>query len=255
MAEYKKTLLVYLDLMGFKDLIDESKSDPAKVELIANTLKQMKRQADITLSKSFKSQNFSDLIVRATQPKAGEQIAQLISIECWILASVQSSLFLSSGFMIRGGICFSDLFMENDLVFGPALVRAYELSEKLATFPRILIDPEVVNSVLQDGKTTLSNISVIRGDDAAYFIDYLYVYCVNPNVLTGFSDFRAIMAAHKQQVEKKLLELSSKGERAKQKALWLAIYHNSVVHRVKKVFRRQKIDPTLFLIPDEFLRK
>src|SRR5262249_13583968 len=150
----------------------------------------------------------------------------------WLLASVQGSLFLSSGFMVRGGICFSDLFMENDLVFGPALVRGYELSEKLAIFPRILIDPEVVDAVFQDKKIILSDIHALRGDDAAFFIDYLYVCCVSPTILMGFPDFKAILAVHKQQVERKLRELSTKGERARQKALWLALYHNSVVHRV-----------------------
>jgi hypothetical protein len=74
MAAYEKTLLVYLDIMGFKDLINDSATDLEKIDLIIDTLRQMKRQAGIQmpgiLKTRTKTQNFSDLIVRATYPQS-----------------------------------------------------------------------------------------------------------------------------------------------------------------------------------------
>jgi hypothetical protein len=258
MAQYEKTLLVYLDIMGFKDLIEESATDSTRVDLIIHTLRRMKRQAEIqmpgALKTKTKTQNFSDLIVRATYPQPHQNLIQQISGECWLLAAVQCDLVVSNGVLLRGGMCLNDLYMDDDLVFGPALVTSYQLGERVAMFPRIVIDPPIMDSEKLNPTLQLFNVFIARGDDAAYFIDYLYTCFMHPTIVLGFAGPVEMLEAHKTRVESKLVELSKKGERTKQKALWLALYHNSVLNRLMRQHRKMKPKLSSLLITEEHLR-
>jgi len=257
MAAYEKTLLVYLDIMGFKDLINDSATDPAKIDLIINTLRQMKRQAGIRmpgiLKTKTKTQNFSDLIVRATYPQSDPHLIQQISAECWLLAAVQCDLVVSNGVLLRGGMCLNDLYMDEDIVFGPALVTSYQLGEHVAMFPRIVIDPIIMNSIKLP-ETDLLDVFIARGEDGAYFLDYLYVCFMHPTIVLGIATPANLLAAHKERAERKLIELSEKGDRTKQKGLWLALYHNSVVNRLIRKHRSMKPKLLPLLITEEKLR-
>ncbi|MCC5014638.1 hypothetical protein [Legionella sp. 31fI33] len=51
---------------------------------------------------------------------------------------------LESGFLVRGGISLGLLHHTDQIIFGPALVRAHDLEHNEAKFPRILIDDSVI---------------------------------------------------------------------------------------------------------------
>jgi hypothetical protein len=48
------------------------------------------------------------------------------------------------GFFIRGAVTIGDLYHDREVVFGPGLVRAYDLESNTAIYPRIVLDPNVV---------------------------------------------------------------------------------------------------------------
>jgi hypothetical protein len=49
------------------------------------------------------------------------------------------------GYTIRGAVTSGKLFHEGSIIiFGPALVRAYELERHMAVYPRIIIDPRLI---------------------------------------------------------------------------------------------------------------
>jgi hypothetical protein len=45
---------------------------------------------------------------------------------------------LCLGYFVRGAIALGKLYHDDEMVFGDALVRAYELETSVARFPRIL---------------------------------------------------------------------------------------------------------------------
>ena len=49
----------------------------------------------------------------------------------------------SQGVWVRGGVTVGNILHDDDVVFGPALNRAYELESKVAKFPRIVLDVEI----------------------------------------------------------------------------------------------------------------
>jgi hypothetical protein len=259
MAKYEKYLLTYLDIMGFKGMIDESADDPSKVDRILTILQHMRRQAEMSQNFMFphsekQIQNFSDLIVRASPLLPSESVIEQVWGECWILAAIQCELILEQEILLRGAMCLNQLYMKNNLVFGPALVRAYQLEADVAVFPRIVIDTAIMDLVTEKDSRPL-DLFITRADDGAYFIDYLAAAFMSPTILLGYDHPSNMLAAHKIRVEHKLLELSNKGERAKQKAIWLALYHNAAVTRLAQSNRNLKTKMKHWLIPEKHLSR
>jgi hypothetical protein len=235
MSSYVQTLVVYLDILGFKELIKESSTDQTKITEIIQILNVMKRQASLGATKENSKQidvkTFSDLVIRASRLPEGDSIAMQITMEVMILAAIQCELLLTNNVLVRGGICLDDLYINEDVVFGPALVKAYHHAEQMAVFPRIVVDPRIIDLEKHDSTIPILNTFIIRGDDGAYFIDYLFAAYSNWQILIFDNKWDALRI-HKERVEEKLKELPLKGERAKHKALWLALYHNSVLKRL-----------------------
>jgi hypothetical protein len=237
-----------------------------KLTVIIDLLRKVKSQTDISFKRPITSRvsvdameprNFSDLILRITPLGEGPiQFRTAMMNECLILAAIQYELFLSSGILLRGGMCIGDLYYEKDIVFGPALVKAYELETNLAVFPRIVVDAK---SCLLHGTEEHTppqfDFYVQHGDDGAYFIDYLHYSYVDMFVTSQFkTDETRLLKQHKMQVETKLIEYATKDYRIKQKGLWLALYHNSVIGRLVREYPDQKGAFSDLLISDSLLR-
>ena len=57
---------------------------------------------------------------------------------------------IENGFIIRGGLTLGDIYYpdKNDGIFlGKAYLRAYELERKIAIYPRIIIDENVISEI------------------------------------------------------------------------------------------------------------
>ena len=254
MPAYEQTLVTYLDILGFSDLIDQSDKNPEKVAQIIEILFSMQSQASLGApynSLPTNTQSFSDLVIRAIHLTENSEVAVQIGVECLVLAGIQCKLLINDSTLIRGGVCLEKFYMDQGFAFGPGLVRSHHLAEKVAIFSRIIIDPKII--ALQNPKDfPLHGTYIERGDDGAYFLDYLAIgYTFQINLFPKYQNKTMVLAKHKQRVEEKLIELK-KGERERQKALWLAIYHNAVVRKVLRLKR----GPTLeaYLIPEQKLK-
>lgn len=52
--------------------------------------------------------------------------------------------FLKRGLFIRGGIAYSKHFQSGRITYSHAVARAYEIENKIATYPRIVIDSNII---------------------------------------------------------------------------------------------------------------
>src|SRR5262249_8589289 len=50
---------------------------------------------------------------------------------------------LAKGLLIRGGIAKGPLYHDDSIVFGPALIEAYQLETGVAKFPRVILSRDV----------------------------------------------------------------------------------------------------------------
>lgn len=49
------------------------------------------------------------------------------------------------GLFVRGGVSVGDFYINDDIVFGPALLYAHYVESNLACYPRIVLDDKTVN--------------------------------------------------------------------------------------------------------------
>lgn len=138
---YEERLILFLDFLGFKELVDRSTHEPG-------FLRQLVAAMDVIagigadLGDIFRSQQvtqFSDSVVvsyAVTERSAVFQLLNEIAIAVVRLAE--------RGFLVRGAVTVGSLYHTQHRLVGPAMNAAYGLESKVAVNPRVLIDEKVL---------------------------------------------------------------------------------------------------------------
>jgi hypothetical protein len=239
-ASYRSAIVSFIDILGFREIVQNSSASdvlrtlrlvqetaaPAEEKLVPKAI--LEREVNRT-----KAIAFSDSIVRVRHYDAeyneGSLFHELIS-----LVHMQAEL-ANSGVFIRGGLSIGGIFFEKNEIFGPALIRAYDLESQYANVPRIVIGPEVFQEFRRNRKLRAEHHNladeihyikklVRRGDDGMWFVDYLkaiYSEMDDPAIYPQF------LERHRDFIVERAGGTSIHG-RALQKYLWLAEYHNLI---------------------------
>lgn len=251
-ATYSTALVTYVDLLGFQDLIERSKSDEGEVGNVLDILSTVKeelakggRTHQDSRGRSvriFYSHNFSDLTVRCTILAPSSSVGDLLDWETFYLAEKQASLALR-GVFLRGGMCLGRIHTDSTFVFGPGLVKAYKLERDYAVFPRIVIDRQLVHD-----NQDIAKDYIRRGDDGAYFLDYLHGVFLRMHIWPDADESAlSFLRSHKQRLERFISDnVRERDPRVRQKYLWLALYHNSVVQRLHERLQHTLEDASSF---------
>ena len=247
---YQPVLLSYLDVLGFRDRIDKTKESVYELQqtyALLHTMKEqyssMRRFGSAEDGKTPKCLShfryFSDLVVRITELKDKYVLADYLNFEFLVLAGTQCH-YVCAGDLLRGAMVIGDLFIDDNVMFGPALVEAYEIERAAAVFPRIVIDKEILRRARYGQGEPIWNDLVTRGEDGVYFIDYLFGTFLErwsypeENQLTS----EDTLLAHKDFIEELLKKwVKDSDYRKRQKALWMAHYHNTTVKRLQERLR------------------
>lgn len=178
-AEYVECYIAFLDMLGFKILINQSSCDEIakifKEYLDKIPLQGMylggKKIINESTTEALKMKVMSDsicLYIEVNQPNA---LLCMIAV-CIML---QYQLFNSTNpIFLRGAIVRGDLYAENDVIFGPGLTQAYLLEENNAKYPRIILTRETLKCMENDNDVNVSILaaSIFRDDDAFYTVNY-----------------------------------------------------------------------------------
>lgn len=152
--EYEERITAFVDILGFRDFLNKSSTTPDSIFELLSRQKSVATSNMNIASKGtdFRIQSFSDNIVISVK-NTSDAFSELV---CYLVNLFEDSL--DSGLFIRGGIEVADLYQneEKNVVFGPGLVKAYELETRHADFPRIILSKKIV-----------SNISKWRSDSSA----------------------------------------------------------------------------------------
>lgn len=76
------------------------------------------------------------------------------------------------GIATRGGITIGPFFFNDVFVWGKALLRAYALENKIAIYPRIVLDANVID-LLPESDDLGNKHHVLKDADGINFLDYL----------------------------------------------------------------------------------
>jgi hypothetical protein len=112
---------------------------------------------------------------------------------------------LRVGLLIRGGLSFGQLYHDGDVVFGEALVDAYELERTHAKNPRILVSERVVSRLTNEPPEQIN--ALLRDEDGQWHLNYLVEMvrqAISPDDLEGALRWKR---AHDDFIERELVEL------------------------------------------------
>lgn len=144
--KYTKKVIAFLDIMGFKSIINKTTNNSSFCELLISNLIELKgmenKKSLMGTGRIEEGKNvtvFSDSIVISYDLSLHNAIDKII----FDIIIMQIDL-IAMGLLLRGGVTIGDVFHEGGVVLGPAMNRAYEIESKLSIYPRIMVDQILV---------------------------------------------------------------------------------------------------------------
>ncbi len=233
---YETRYVAFLDLLGFKDMVDQSAKKQSilnKINKVLNyTYEVQHNNYDGFMSLvEFGKQvtTFSDSIVisySTSTPGGGFHILMDLIYICIDL--------LDNGILVRGGVTVGQLIHDEQKCFGPAMNEAYTMESDEAIYPRILINknvldfdlenPGLANTVEQENKYLLGLIKTVPGNKNLFILDYLKQY----NELDDIYAYLDFISNTRDFIIKNLSKFKE-NERVYKKYEWLKRYYNETI--------------------------
>lgn len=140
-CQYRKYMVGYLDLLGARRYIN-SDCDGEYLRTVYRCFEIAEKFADEmckTVGEPFRTKIFSDNVIVAlpcSEVSSNDNNNPTIALNriTAIVGALQRN-FLEHDILSRGSITYGDLFIDNLMVFGNALIQAYELESGVAVFP------------------------------------------------------------------------------------------------------------------------
>ncbi len=198
MKEYKQHYVAFIDILGFKNLLQENSCED--IYPIFSVL-HSKSQSELNLNgiqikayECIKHTILSDSIILYIDADVEDAFAALLDV----CGKLQTSLAQrKKPILLRGGVAKGNLFYENDIIYGEGLTKAYLLETKLAKYPRIIFTGDTLNIGLNNTKymfTELEGIAkcYIKDSDGLYYIDYLsnFVWFDSKDMISYFDGLK-----------------------------------------------------------------
>ena len=148
-----------------------------------------------------------------------------------IFCTILTAQFWANGLLIRGGITIGYCFSDNLMVWGKALVRAYEIESTIAIYPRIVIDP-FADELFDFLANSKYKKIICRDFDGLYFIDILF--------LPQASKILPFLELLIDDNTRRINDLDDKNLKERQKLKWLQNYYYEKYDDIKKSLDNQQ---------------
>lgn len=198
MSSYKKMVSIFIDIIGYQNITDFNKKHELHRLFHEEVIIHKKRQENIPhVIYDRKVFGFSDCAYFFFYYKDGIEEIKKNNTNLIYIAAYNVSLtilrLMSKGYLVRGGIAFGDVFLDELGFFGPAVERAYEIESKEADMPRLQFDSSIGEEVFKWEHQTADKDSALLN----MFYETPFVsefdgesYFVNPfNVLQGSTEY------------------------------------------------------------------
>jgi hypothetical protein len=239
-VSYERSLLTYIDILGFQELIEAKTPNEISrsIRIVRESVQPNRFRTSLQKLPEDEFVNFSDLSIIWTPLNRQGRSAPRGCVQSQILRMVQAQaiLLFDEGILLRGGIAVGDVARSYGQLFGPGVVRAYDLENKVARFPRIVVGEEVLqelnnNSMLwvHDKETdTRALDALLRKDfDGEWFVDYLRAI---EEELDDRGEYPGYLKRHEEFIRHGLAEHRQNAS-VLAKFKWLREYHNHTTTR------------------------
>jgi hypothetical protein len=240
--QYDNRIVLFLDILGFRkhvmDTIQKDKNsnelidDEIKVKALYDTLSKMGDIAGVNGNQDkIKVTQFSDSIVISFVEDSPSNASTVFEIILKIITHL-----ISQEIICRGALSYGKFIHDSRILFGPALVDAYETESKAAMYPRVIMDRKIYdysrmhfdkkneNTYIPDGISDYLKLDL----DGKYYLDY---FSAAPRVI---KDETEIISYYKT-----LREIIINGRRFEQPDLkvkygWLRMKYNKFLDNLSQ---------------------
>ena len=239
---YKKCLVIFIDILGSQDRIDYDELLKINRTFHMQLEKNQTQDKDSTVYRR-KIYTFSDCSYIIYDYKENieedrKDLGKLMNVAMYNTETVINA-FMSNGFICRGGIAYGDVYYEEErsLFFGSAVNRAYQIENKEAIYPRIVVDDYVAEEVIEyNNRLLIANwqnaemIKQINGEivkkdtDGKYMMHYL-------NRMQQGHDY--LFFKNEQELLNKLIQIQIREQTAK-------LVQNQEDGRAKSIIEKYK---------------
>ena len=177
---HKLSYCAFLDVLGFSARIEQSFKDGLGDVLLQEfhgiLAKQIATLREDTNDSLLYFKSFTDNIILA-HPQISDDLESEFGFILWSMSRYQFDM-AQRGFFIRGGLSIGPLFVDDNSVYGPALLDAYKLESKVAVNPIVILSDDVMALVLHHctyymDEDAPQHRAVLVNPDGRFFINYL----------------------------------------------------------------------------------
>ena len=176
MKEYRECYIAFLDLLGFKNMINNKSCEEIlevyqKIKI--HLKKIMRNGEELCNTEKLNMKIMSDSICFYIDVKEENAFLALIS-ECIMFQ--KELLTMECPVLVRGAIVKGNIYAEEDITFGKGLTEAYLLEEKNAKVPRIIMLGDTIDDGLKgciEQSKEVTKEMVFRDFDFYYSVDYI----------------------------------------------------------------------------------
>ncbi|AMJ40234.1 hypothetical protein [Anaerotignum propionicum] len=226
------SIVCAIDILGFSDMILDSCNNGLGNNLLGEINYLIEKNKKCIIPDKYsqgKIKIFTDNMVVA-YPIDNDGESELNEILDNV-AEYQFNLALE-GLFVRGGISIGEFYINEDIVFGPALLDAHYQESQVACYPRIVLDDKTVGQIqihIQNYNKMPENQNILIDTDGKWFIGYLntifkyYKEC-NNDYEFGLVKIK-LLEKHKEKLEEMLMK-HKENIFVWDKYVWTANYHN-----------------------------
>lgn len=169
----KEYYIIYFDILGYKQYFEENDDHREWLEYIIGVIYDLRIGTEAynniysnLLERNVKIKAFSDNVVICVE-------ADKIEVKNYLLlggliADIQADIFIKYGLLVRGAFTKGKFFINKDIVFGEALIKAVVM-ECNAKYPRIVVDEEKLN---KSEWSALGGDDILQDKDGKYYLNY-----------------------------------------------------------------------------------
>jgi len=258
---YEKRLIVFIDLIGFKNYVlsnyGEGKENAVKTltayfqDKVSEGAKYIKGKSHsykpsfiffsdtIIISFPLELFNAADELKALTLPKLDIDKFNLLAAASTSIYDIQLHV-LQHDMLTRGCMTIGDVYHNQNTWFGPGIIEAYEHESKLAIYPRVILSKQAFKYFEKEISAANSS-NWIQDLDGFYFANY--IARIHVKLSDDFCE-----AHHKLReiiVKNSELMRSSGKHKELQKWEWLAVYFNNYTNTSLKKVHGSKLSQNI----------
>jgi hypothetical protein len=229
----------FIDILGFRGLIGSLNANDNQFVALREVLKKVHSpvgQPTVSWSTDFRAQSISDAVAISTLATDGGLVRLFEVIEDLAVD------LLKEGYFIRGALTKGKLYHDDTMVFGEALMRAYELENTVARYPRVMITRDVMADIdeictgfMADRREEFTR-HIEQADDGPHFVHVLRTVSAHiqsvqidninkrPEEHESLDEYQRI-----QDMIQKRLDEATDNPRHFEKVKWFALYWRKFV--------------------------